>query len=106
MVIKFYRGDDHSVKFRFLNFNGTIDEIYFTIKNQKKETILHKRLKDGIDIVDDYYVINFVPNDTDNIDIYLEMEYDIQIVVDNKKYTIAKNKFILDEDITTPENEV
>lgn len=106
MKISFFRGDDHEVKFRFPNFNGTIEMIYLTVKCSEKTTRLQKKLGDGIELVDNYYVVTFVPDDTNNLPCYLKMTYDIEIITGGKKYTVLKDEFEIEEDITLPKDEV
>lgn len=106
MKISFFRGDNHEVKFRFPNFNGTIDKIYLTVKCSEKKTRLQKKLNDGIKLEDNYYVATFVPEDTNDLPCYLKMVYDIEIITGGKKYTVIKDEFEIQEDVTLPENEV
>lgn len=106
MDIKFYRGDDHQEKFRFVNFTGTIEEIFFTVKCANKYPRIKKRLGEGIELIDGWYYLTFVPSDTDGLDCNVQMQYDIQIIVGGKKFTVQKGSFTLEEDITTPECEV
>lgn len=106
MIIKFFRGNDHEVKFRFKNFTGTIEKMYFTVKCAAGKVRLQKTIGNGIEKVDDWYVITFVPADTNDIQCYLKMFYDIEIVVGGKVKTVAKNSFVLEEKVTRPEDEV
>lgn len=106
MEIRFYRGDNHQEKFRFKTFTGTIDKIYFTVKCVNKYPKIQKRLGDGIELIDGWYYITFLPSDTDKLSCDLKMEYDIEIIVSGKKYTVQKGSFILEEDVTTPDCEV
>ena len=106
MDISFYRGDDHKVRFKFKNFTGTVEKMFFTVKCSNRQARLKKNLNDGISFDGEYYCIEFSPADTDNIPYYLDMIYDIEIIVGGEKKTIAKGKFILEEDVTTPDCEV
>lgn len=106
MEIRFYRGDDHQEKFRFKTFTGIIEELYFTVKCKNKYPRIKKKLGNGIELIDDWYYITFLPSDTDKLLCDLEMEYDIEIITSGKKYTVQKGTFILEEDITTPDCEV
>lgn len=106
MEIRFLRGDDHQEKFRFKTFNGSIEDMFFTVKCINRYTRIKKRLGDGIELIDDWYNLTFIPSDTDNLSCDLEMEYDIQIITNGKKYTVLKGIFTLEEDITTPDCEV
>lgn len=106
MTIKFFRGDDHQEKFRFKNFTGTIEKMYFTVKCENRIVRIKKRLNEGIELIDGWYCITFEPKDTENLECDKRMYYDIQIFVEGKKYTVIKGLFVLVEDITTPECEV
>ena len=106
MTIEFFRGDDHQEKFKFKTFTGVIDEIYFTVKCEHKYPRIKKKLKDGIEFVDGWYYLTFIPSDTECIDCNLKMQYDIQIITNGKKYTVQKGEFVLLEDVTTPDCEV
>ena len=106
MEIKFFRGDDHLVRFRFTKYKGPIEKMYFTVKDNLRNVILTKYLDNGITKEDDWYVITFIPSDTDNLPFWDELTYDIQIIVNGKKHTIKKDVFNLEEDITRPAEEV
>lgn len=106
MKISFYRGDDHLVKFRFPNFNGVIEKIYLTVKCVDKKVILQKKLNDGIELENGYYVVTFIPEDTNKLPCYLKMVYDIEIITNGKKTTVIKDDFEIKEDVTLPEDEV
>ena len=107
MEISFIRGDNHQERFRFKDFTGTVDDLFFTVKCKNRYIRIKKRLNDGINLNDDsWYYINFEPADTDNLPCDIEMEYDIQIITSGEKYTVQKGAFVLEEDITTPDCEV
>lgn len=106
MKISFFRGDHHEVKFKFTKYTGTPEKIYLTVKCGCKIKRLQKKLNDGIEYKDGWYVITFKPEDTNNLSCALNMVYDIEIIVDGKPYTVAKNEFEITEDVTTPDDEV
>lgn len=106
MKIKFYRGDDHQEKFRFKTFTGTIENMFFTVKCADKCPRIKKRLGDGIELIEGWYYLTFLPSDTNDLMCNLEMEYDIEIITGGKKFTVQKGIFVLEEDITTPDCEV
>lgn len=106
MKISFFRGDDHQVQFKLKNFTATIEKMFFTVKCKEKILRIQKKLNDGIEFDGEYYVISFVPEDTNNLGCYLKMVYDIQIEVGGKKITIIKDEFEILEDVTTPKEEV
>lgn len=108
MIIKFYRGDNHKVRFRFTKYTGEVEKMYFTVKDELRNVILAKKLGDGSFEKDEegWYVIKFVPEDTDNLPFWKDLIYDIQIIVEGEKYTIKKDIFKLEEDVTRPTEEV
>lgn len=106
MEIKFFRGDNHQEKFKFKTFTGAIKEIFFTVKCENGYPRIKKRLNKGIELIDNWYYITFLPSDTDNLPCDVGMKYDIEIIVGDEKYTVQKGDFILEEDVTTPDCEV
>lgn len=104
--MNFIRGDNHQEKFRFKTFTGNIKMIYFTVKCKNKYPRIKKRLGDGIELVEGWYIIDFKPEDTDELSCDLTMEYDIEIITEGNKYTVQKGSFTLEEDVTTPDCEV
>lgn len=106
MIIRFFKGNDHQTEFKFPKFNGEISEIYFTVKCMTGTKRIQKKLNHGITLENGYYVITFVPDDTKDISCDLDMKYDIKIITGGKKYTVIKDKFILDDVVTDIEDEV
>lgn len=106
MYIKFYRGDNFELKFKFKNLETVVDKMYFTVKNKKGDVLIKKKLNDGISLIDGYYLITFLPEDTDGMVCEDGMVYDISIIIEGSKHTVLKGKFILEEDVTTPDCEV
>lgn len=106
MKIKFFRGNDHEIKIRFKTFTGELEKMYLTVRCEKGVKRLQKTLSNGITKENDYYIIKFIPEDTNNVDCSLNMTYDIKIIVDGKRKTIAKDFFVLDEENTRLEDEV
>ena len=107
MEIKFFRGNFHQTKFKFKNFTKNLDKVYFTVRCENRELRLAKRLGAGIEKEGEYYVITFKPDDTNDIPCWLKMTYDIEIFVDkDKPLTVAKDRFILEEENTRPTEEV
>lgn len=106
MMISFFRGDNHQEKFRFKKYTGKIDMVFFTVKDENKNPVIKKKLNDGISLLEEWYIINFLPEDTNNLKCDTVMKFDIEIITQGEKYTAEKGTFILDEDITTPDCEV
>lgn len=106
MQISFFRGDDHQVRFNFKDKSVNPEKVFFTVKCEKGIVRMQKQLNQGITFEEGYYYITFIPADTEKLSCELNMTYDIQIIVQGKKYTVAKDDFIIEEDITTPDCEV
>lgn len=94
MTIRFYRGNDHEIRFRIKDFNTELEDMTLTVENIYGDTKLVKKL--GVDIkkVDDWYHVYFVPSDTNNMR-YEKMIYKIDIVIDSLTFTIKKGKFVI-----------
>lgn len=106
MDIKFFRGNDHQVKFKFKTFTGTPENIVFAVKSLTNEKLIVKKLNEGITKDDEWYVITFIPEDTTDINYDLKMKYAIKVIVDGKQYTAQRGKFILDDEVIRPADEV
>ena len=100
MDIKFFRGDFHQTKFRFKSYKGPIDKMYFTVKDSNRQVQLTKKLNDGITKEGDWYIITFLPEDTNELPYWLDMIYDIEIFIgETKPITVVKAAFDLEEDV-------
>lgn len=106
MDIRFFRGDDHKVRFKFKNFTGPIEKMYFTVKCTNGRPRIQKKLHNGISEDNGIYCIEISPSDTDNLPCTLDMVYDIEIITGGEKKTVAKGAFNIEEDVTTPDCEV
>ena len=104
--IKFFRGDYHEVKFKFKSYTGDVNKVYFTVKCEERLVRIAKSLDKGITKDGEWFIITFLPDDTNNLSIGLDMIYDIQIIINDKPLTIAKGAFVLEEDVTRPAEEV
>lgn len=109
MIIEFFRGDNHQVKFKFKSYTGQVDKMYFTARDKNREVKITKSLGNGITKEGEYYIINFTPSDTNIFEQIIDrlvLIYDIEVIIADETYTIAKDKIILEEDITKAEQEV
>lgn len=106
MEINFFRGNDHQERFRFKTFTGEIEKMYFAVKCKNKHIRIKKSLDNGIEFADDWYVVTFVPSDTENLPCDLEMVYGIKIVTNGKKYTVQKGAFNIEDEVVTSDCEV
>lgn len=114
MNIKVIRGDTKTLKFQRKTTNKEIitekpDKIFFTVKtgHYSKDYLFQKRL--DTDIIyneqDNYYYFTIKPSDTDELD-YDDYVFDIEIIKNDVKKTIAKGTLTIEEEVTFAENEV
>lgn len=96
MTIKFYKGDSHETSFRFKNYDGKVDNVFFTVKDLNKNIKISKELGKGITLEDGWYHIHFEPKDTENLKCE-KMIFIIKINVEGSIYTVHTDKFDLDE---------
>ena len=106
LEIKFMRGDNHYIQFKFKDFLQEVDFVYFTVRDNLDRVILTKKSGDGIEYDGEYYVISILPEDTNKLNKFLDkMVYDIEIMIAGEKFTVAKDRFIIEKDVTTPSEE-
>jgi hypothetical protein len=102
------RGDTQSFELEITENNEsvTVDSIYFTVKNDThtEEVLFQKKLNDGITLTNDVYNITIDPSDTDNLD-YGRYAYDIEIIKNSIKKTIAVGVLDIKEEVTFVINE-
>lgn len=106
------RGDTKKYYFQRKDKDGGViteqpDSLYFTVKKTvfDKTPVLQKTLEDMTVDENSVYHFTIEPEDTDNLE-YKNYVYDIQVVQDGVKTTIAKGSFIIEEEVTFAENEV
>lgn len=111
MDLTITRGD--TKMFAFKRFNAdheTIlekaDAIYFTVKKPSlpKDYIFQKTIDDMLFDDNGVYHFQVEPSDTDGIR-FGKYRYDIQVVDEGTKTTIANGYFIVKEEVTFAENE-
>lgn len=110
--MEFYRGDNFKFKFQRKNRNNEVittlpRKLYFTVKENhyKTEFLIQKTLENGIiKDEDNYYHVEILPEDTNNLK-YKEYVYDIEVITDTYKKTIASGTLLLKEETTFVENE-
>ena len=106
-MISFVRGDNHSTSFKLSGYKGEIQKAWLTVKDEREVILIKKNTDNGIEKKDEgFYVVNFEPKDTDNLDLNFKMFYDFQIMIVGEKYTPQIGSFKLTKDITTPDCEV
>lgn len=108
------RGDTHSYKFQRLDgekqpIEEQAPSIYFTVKdsNNEKEIIFQKTIEDMTFDENYFYHFTIWPEDTNDM-YYGSYDYDIEVKYTDGNYvrTIAKGKFIVEEETTWKANEV
>lgn len=111
-MIEFYRGDTFGIKFQRKKNGETITElpraIYFTLKdnNYNNKFIFQKTLENGITKDEDnYYHITINPEDTNGL-LYRTYYWDLEVITDTYKKTLASGELRFKEETTLPENEV
>ena len=114
MNIEIIRGDTKSLKFQRRTTNNEViaekpDKMFFTVKKgcYTKDYLFQKRLDTNIsyDEDDNYYRFTIEPSDTDELD-YDDYVFDIEIIKNDIKKTIAKGTFKVESEVTFAENEV
>ena len=107
-IFSMVRGDTQSFELEITENNEsvTVDSIYFTVKNDTHtdEVLFQKKLNDGITLTDNIYNIIIDPSDTDELD-YGRYAYDIEIIKNSIKKTIAVGILDIKEEVTFVNNE-
>lgn len=84
-------------------------KIFFTVKSNPNNTdfILQKKIGSGIEYLDNIqsYRVKIYASDTSNMPLGIYY-YDVAVIIEDDEYTVTKGKFILEYDVTHPENEV
>lgn len=111
MFIEFPRGDHKSLTITVSGYAGTIEQIYFTLKDKASsdKALLHKKIGNGIEYSDEVgkYVITFLPEDTDNLEMDKLYGYDCEVVAEKgrlKKTFVGQ--FYLTKEYTHKKDEV
>lgn len=110
--MKIIRGDNKTFTFQRKDADGKVitekpNKIYLTIKQNEyeKQVLIQKTFDDGIRFENNTYYVDFVPEDTDNLN-FGEYVYDIEIINGDVKKTIKKDIFVIESEVTHKENEV
>ena len=114
MNIEIIRGDTKKLKFQRKSTNSEVitekpDKMFFTVKTgyYSKDYLFQKRL--DTDIIyneeDNYYYFTINSSDTDKLD-YGDYVFDIEIIKNDIKKTIARGTLTVEKEVTFAENEV
>lgn len=105
------RGDTRRYKFERINADGSIiltppDKLYFTVKKTyiSKEMLIQKKLEDFVIDADGTYHFTILPDDTNNLK-YGTYVFDIEVITDGVKTTIAKGDFTIEPEVTFADDE-
>ena len=106
------RGDTIKYYFQRLDAEGNVisdtpESLYFTVKKdyKAKDFLIQKTLKDmTFEPSDSSWHFTLEPADTDDMK-YGSYVYDVQVVQDGIKTTIAKGDFVIEEEVTFITNE-
>lgn len=111
-TIRQIRGDTRNYRFQRLNADGTPittrpDKIYFTVKKKDtdKDVVFQKTIDDMTIDDDGTYHFTVEPTDTNGLK-YMTYVFDIEVITDGVKTTIAKGGFTVESEVTFVENEV
>ena len=113
-TIEIYRGDTAAFHFHREDANGAVitteaDSLFFTVKEKGKEyETAYAFQKSGDDFSMDAngeYHFTIEPTDTDDMDFRKLYAYDLEVIADDVKTTIASGLFILKTEVTHAANE-
>ena len=113
-TIELYRGDTASFHFHREDANGAVimtpaDSIFFTVKEKGKEyETAYALQKSGEDFSMDEageYHFTLAPEDTNDLDFRKLYTYDIEVITNDVKTTIASGMFVLKTEVTHVANE-
>lgn len=113
-TIEFYRGDTASFHFHREDANGEVimtraDRIFFTVKLKSKvyeiPYAFQKRDEDFTFDENGEYHFTIEPEDTNDLDFRELYLYDLEVITDGVKTTIASGLLILKTEVTDAANE-
>lgn len=103
--ITMVRGDTVSFNFSVIDGNGqlmNLDSAHFTCKKNPtgQSYTFQKSFDDGIQFLDDCYVVRIAPEDTADV-LAGQYYYDLQIGVGDDIFTILRGVLSIEQDVTT-----
>lgn len=106
------RGDTKKYKFQRKNADGTIilnmpNKLFFTVKQDYTDdkVLIQKRLPDDFTMDEDgTWHFTVLPEDTNNLN-YGEYVFDVEVITDGVKTTIAKGGFVIEPEVTFADDE-
>lgn len=112
MIIRFPRGDIHTVTFSITDSTGTVlgtdfDEIFFTVKASfsSKSVLIQKKLSNGGIVKDgEAYTFTLQPEDTNALD-FKKYVFDIEIILGTEIKSTVVGEFVLTPEVTHQRDE-
>ena len=105
------RGDTGKYRFQRKDVNGDVitekaDEVYFTVKtNGYSDNVLIQKTIDDMEFDEEYYYhFTIEPYNTDELE-FGTYQYDIEVIQDDLKTTIARGELVIEEEITWASDE-
>lgn len=107
--IRFTRGDTYAFRFQRKNANDEIiktkaEKMWFSVKKSytSSDILIQKTLDEGITFNEEDYTYHVLINSIDTRDFkYGDYVFDIQVMNEETVQTIAKGKFIIENEVTT-----
>lgn len=110
-IISQIRGDTKGYKFQRIDSNGSVimtppDKLYFTVKKtyESQEMLIQKRLPDFEIDSQGFYHFVILPTETNDLQ-YGKYVFDIEVIVEGVKTTVARGDFILESEVTFADDE-
>lgn len=111
-TFEFYRGDTYTRNFALL-WSREITDVFFTVKqtSDDKKPLIHKKLGDGINLMDvtedgNVYLLTIDAKDTENLLPNTTYYFDIAVLSEHIKQTPIIGTIKLKEDYTRKKDEV
>lgn len=92
MNIKYYKGDDHELRFKIKNFTRVFDEVIFVVKDTYGSVLIEKSLGKGIEYKNGWYHVVLLPDDTSSLSTK-NMTYDIIVKTNELTFTVNRGNF-------------
>ena len=84
MEIAKYNTKEYEIEIE--DFNGTIDEMIFTVEDVMKNVIFKKTLGNGIVKENNSYILSIEPDDTKNMNALYTYKYFLEVIINEPKF--------------------
>lgn len=106
------RGDTRKYKFQRKNADGSVilnvpNKMFFTVKQDftDDKVLIQKRLPDDFEIDEEgFWHFTIEPEDTNDLN-YGDYVFDVEVITDGVKSTIAKGGFVIEPEVTFADDE-